>query len=167
VTKFSLLSFCFLGQFLAPVLTPIAPAALLPFPSLVAWCLFSPLLVPRFPDSPLQPGLEILTCTCPSHSTVPRFPDSDTFESEYQPESMDGVSSLHQVLRPHLLRRVIKEVSEPLGHTGVCRHRCMQAHGCLLLAIPIHQALVSRICHAHVCKSCAMHVVMPMHACGW
>jgi hypothetical protein len=58
--------------------------------------------------------LPLLTCShaCPVFSLpTPRFPDSDAFESEYQLQTMDGVSSLHQTLRPHLLRRVIKEVS--------------------------------------------------------
>jgi chromodomain-helicase-DNA-binding protein 1 len=43
-----------------------------------------------------------------------RFPDGDAFEAAYQLQSLDGVSGLHAALRPHLLRRVIKEVEKSL-----------------------------------------------------
>jgi hypothetical protein len=35
---------------------------------------------------------------------------AEEFEAEYQLDDMEGVSGLHLVLRPHLLRRIIKEV---------------------------------------------------------
>ena len=43
-----------------------------------------------------------------------KFPDSAAFEEEYSMQTMDGVSALHAVLRPHLLRRVIKDVERSL-----------------------------------------------------
>ncbi|GAX85223.1 hypothetical protein CEUSTIGMA_g12643.t1 [Chlamydomonas eustigma] len=63
--------------------------------------------------TPLQNSLKELWALL--HFLEPdKFPDSEAFEEEYSTQTMDGVSSLHAVLRPHLLRRVIKEVERSL-----------------------------------------------------
>mmetsp|Transcript_15385 Transcript_15385/g.45299 ORF Transcript_15385/g.45299 Transcript_15385/m.45299 type:complete len:1328 (-) Transcript_15385:31-4014(-) len=63
--------------------------------------------------TPLQNSLRELWALL--HFLEPaKFPDGDAFEAEYSMQTMDGVSGLHAVLRPHLLRRVIKEVERSL-----------------------------------------------------
>ena len=43
-----------------------------------------------------------------------RFPSLDDFERRYDLQNSDSVSQLHADLRPHLLRRVIKDVEKSL-----------------------------------------------------
>ncbi|KAG1670418.1 hypothetical protein FOA52_010153 [Chlamydomonas sp. UWO 241] len=63
--------------------------------------------------TPLQNNLRELWALL--HFLEPqKFHDADAFEEEYSLQTMDGVSGLHAVLRPHLLRRVIKEVEKSL-----------------------------------------------------
>lgn len=42
------------------------------------------------------------------------FPDAEEFEHKYSLDSAENVGGLHSVLKPHLLRRVIKDVEKSL-----------------------------------------------------
>ncbi|KAL6759847.1 SNF2 family N-terminal domain-containing protein [Haematococcus lacustris] len=80
------------------------------YQELASWSFANKLLVT---GTPLQNSLRELWALL--HFLEPdKFPDADYFESAYQVQTMDGVSGLHAALRPHLLRRVIKEVERSL-----------------------------------------------------
>ena len=54
--------------------------------------------------------------------TMPSYPSSfcsETFEAEYNMQDPESVARLHATLRPHLLRRVIKDVEKVRGR-AVC-----------------------------------------------
>ncbi len=67
----------------------------------------------------------VSVCVC-----VHRFADGDEFEQTYNLQVLDGVSALHAALRPHLLRRIIKDVSV---YVCVCPCLCACVHVCAWL----------------------------------
>eukprot|EP00198_Chlamydomonas_reinhardtii_P013917 XP_001703254.1 chromodomain-helicase-DNA-binding protein [Chlamydomonas reinhardtii] len=91
----------------APILSRIKWAYLL---ELMEWHFGNKLLIT---GTPLQNSLKELWALL--HFLEPsRFPTAEAFEAEYSLETADSVSGLHGVLRPHLLRRVIKDVEKSL-----------------------------------------------------
>lgn len=63
--------------------------------------------------TPLQNSLKELWALL--HFLEPsRFPDCEAFEARYSLDDAQGVTALHAELRPHLLRRVIKDVERSL-----------------------------------------------------
>ena len=74
------------------------------------WTFKSKLLIT---GTPLQNNIRELWALL--HFLQPaKFPSSETFEEEHDVRDPAGVQRLHAVLRPHLLRRVIKDVEKSL-----------------------------------------------------
>ncbi len=80
------------------------------YKELCQWPFKSKLLVT---GTPLQNNIKELWALL--HFLHPnKFPSSDSFEETYDLKDPAGVERLHNVLRPHLLRRVIKDVEKSL-----------------------------------------------------
>lgn len=80
------------------------------YKELCQWPFKSKLLVT---GTPLQNNIKELWALL--HFLHPnKFPSSETFEETYDLKDPAGVERLHNVLRPHLLRRVIKDVEKSL-----------------------------------------------------
>lgn len=80
------------------------------YKELCQWPFKSKLLVT---GTPLQNNIKELWALL--HFLHPsKFPSSDIFEETYDLKDPAGVERLHNVLRPHLLRRVIKDVEKSL-----------------------------------------------------
>ena len=77
---------------------------------LITWNFRNKLLVT---GTPLQNSLKELWALL--HFLTPqKFHNCEDFEARYDTNSADGVTALHAELRPHLLRRVIKVLSQQL-----------------------------------------------------
>lgn len=109
------------AQIRAPQLNPpltLPPSSLASPPSphppsqqeLVQWSFRSKLLIT---GTPLQNNIRELWALL--HFLHPaKFPSADAFEAAHDMRDPAGVARLHAALRPHLLRRVIKDVEKSL-----------------------------------------------------
>ena len=80
------------------------------YKELIQWNFKSILLVT---GTPLQNNMRELWCLL--HFLHPeKFPSAEEFEEDHDPKDPAGVQRLHAALRPHLLRRVIKDVEKSL-----------------------------------------------------
>ncbi|PRW57711.1 CHROMATIN REMODELING 5 isoform A [Chlorella sorokiniana] len=80
------------------------------YKELIQWSFKNKLLVT---GTPLQNNIKELWALL--HFLHPeKFPDCEEFEDDYNMQDPEAVSRLHATLRPHLLRRVIKDVEKSL-----------------------------------------------------
>ncbi|PSC73016.1 CHROMATIN REMODELING 5 [Micractinium conductrix] len=80
------------------------------YKELIQWSFKSKLLVT---GTPLQNNIKELWALL--HFLHPeKFPDCEEFEDDYNMSNPEDVARLHTTLRPHLLRRVIKDVEKSL-----------------------------------------------------
>ncbi|KAL4434102.1 hypothetical protein ABPG75_000543 [Micractinium tetrahymenae] len=80
------------------------------YKELIQWSFKSKLLVT---GTPLQNNIKELWALL--HFLHPeKFPDCEEFEEEFDMNNPEAVARLHATLRPHLLRRVIKDVEKSL-----------------------------------------------------